>query len=102
MIGAISKLFGGNKSEKDVKKIRPVVEQINQFFNQYESLTNDELRSKTAEFKQRIAAHLNTINSSIEEKKKAAEELPIADINGRDVFYKEIDELKSYPKHLLW
>jgi len=95
MIGAISKLFGGNKSEKDVKKIRPVVEQINQFFNQYESLTNDELRSKTAEFKQRIAAHLNTINSSIEEKKKAAEELPIADINGRDVFYKEIDELKT-------
>ena len=25
MIGFISKLFGGNKSEKDVKKIHPVV-----------------------------------------------------------------------------
>jgi len=95
MIGAISKLFGGNKSEKDVKKIKPVVEQINRFFEQYQSISNNELRKKTAEFKERIAAHLNTINTSITEKKKAAEELPIADINGRDIFYKEIDELKK-------
>lgn len=68
MIGVISKLFGGNKSEKDVKKIRPVIEQINNFFDQYQSLTNDELRNKTAEFKQRIATHLNTITTSIDEK----------------------------------
>ena len=95
MIGVISKLFGGNKSEKDVKKIRPVVEQINNFFDQYQSLSNDELRNKTNEFKQRISEHLKIINSSIAEKRKAAEELPIADINGRDVFYKEIDDLKT-------
>ena len=29
MIGVISKLFGGNKSEKDVKKILPLVDEIN-------------------------------------------------------------------------
>ena len=95
MIGAISKLFGGNKSEKDVKKIKPLVEQINGFFDQYQLLSNDELRNKTAEFKQRIAEHLNTINTEITSKQKAAEELPIADINGKDIFYKEIDELKK-------
>jgi preprotein translocase subunit SecA len=95
MIGMISKLFGGNKSEKDVKKIKPVVDLINQFFNQYQSLSNDELRNKTAEFKQRIAAHLNKINTEIADKQKAAEDLPVEDINGKDVFYKEIDELKK-------
>ncbi len=95
MIGVISKLFGGSKSEKDVKKIRPVVEKINQFFNQYQSLSNDELRNKTAEFKQRIAAHLSIINNEIAQKQKAAEDLPVEDINGKDVFYKEIDELKK-------
>lgn len=95
MIGVISKLFGGSKSEKDVKKIKPVIEQINQYFVQYQSLSNDELRNKTTVFKERIAAHLNTINTSIEEKKKAAEELPITDINGRDVYYREIDDLKT-------
>ncbi len=95
MIGAISKLFGGNKSEKDVKKILPQVEKVNQFFAQYKSLSNDELRNKTSEFKQRIATHLQAINSEITGKQKAAEELPIEDINGRDNFYKEVDELKK-------
>jgi len=95
MIGAISKLFGGNKSEKDVKKILPQVEKVNQFFAQYKSLSNDELRNKTSEFKQRIAKHLEAINNEIAGKQKAAEELPIGDINGRDNFYKEVDELKK-------
>jgi len=95
MIGAISKLFGGSKSEKDVKKIMPQVEKVNQYFAQYQSLSNDELRNKTNEFKQRIAVHLQKINEEIAGKKKAAEELPIEDINGRDNYYKEIDELKK-------
>ncbi|HMU10451.1 MAG TPA: preprotein translocase subunit SecA, partial [Ferruginibacter sp.] len=95
MIGAISKLFGGNKSEKDVKKILPQVEKVNQFFAQYKSLSNDELRNKTSEFKQRIAKHLEAINNEIAGKQKAAEELPVEDINGRDNFYKEVDELKK-------
>ena len=95
MIGAISKLFGGNKSEKDVKKITPQVAVINQFFAQYQSLSNDELRNKTAEFKLRIAAHLGGIDQQITDKKKAAEDLPLEEINSRDTIYKEIDELKK-------
>ena len=43
MIGIISKLFGGSKSEKDVKKIAPEVQKINQFFAEYHSLS---LRAK--------------------------------------------------------
>ena len=56
MIGVLSKIFGGNKSEKDVKKITPQVAKINHFFTQFQSLSNDALRAKTAEFKQRIQA----------------------------------------------
>ena len=59
MLGIISKIFGGNKSEKDVKKILPMVEKINQFFKEYESLSNDQLRSKTIEFRERIKGHLD-------------------------------------------
>jgi len=95
MIGAISKLFGGNKSEKDVKKISPQVEKINQFFAQYQSLSNDELRNKTVEFKQRIATHLDTINTEITTRQRTAEELPVEQINAKDVIYKEVDELKK-------
>ncbi|HRI23549.1 MAG TPA: preprotein translocase subunit SecA [Ferruginibacter sp.] len=95
MIGAISKLFGGSKSEKDVKKILPQVEKINQYFSQYQSLSHDALRNKTNEFKQRIATHLQAISDEIAGKQRAAEELPIDDINGRDNFYKEVDDLKK-------
>ena len=95
MLGFIQKIFGGSKSEKDVKKIRPVVEQINQFFNQYQALRNDELRNKTNEFKQRIAEGLNSVNTEINNKQKAAEDLPVVNINEKDVLYKEIDELKK-------
>jgi acetyltransferase-like isoleucine patch superfamily enzyme len=44
MLGFISKIFGGSKSEKDIKTLSPVVEQINQFFQSYKTLSNDELR----------------------------------------------------------
>ncbi len=95
MIGAISKLFGGNKSEKDVKKITPQVALINGFFAQYQSLTNDALRNKTLEFKQRISDYLADIDRQIADKKQAAEDLPLEEINKRDVIYKEIDALKK-------
>jgi len=95
MIGFISKIFGGNKSEKDVKKIAPEVEKINRFFNSYASLTNDELRSKTEEFRSRIKEYLKEADAEIEAKKSEAEQLPEDNINERDLIYKEVDELKK-------
>jgi preprotein translocase subunit SecA len=95
MLGIISKIFGGNKSEKDVKQILPLVEKTKQFFASYKSLTNDELRNKTVEFKQRIKEHLAEIDAIIDTKKKEAEALPIAEIGGRDIIYKEVDTLKK-------
>jgi preprotein translocase subunit SecA len=95
MIGFISKLFGGNKSEKDIKSIMPRVDQINQFVTAFSSLSNDELRAKTIEFKQRISNHLQEIDNSIAELGKKAEELPFSDISGKDNLYIEMDELKK-------
>ncbi|HEU4575507.1 MAG TPA: preprotein translocase subunit SecA [Chitinophagaceae bacterium] len=95
MAGLFSKLFGGSKSEKDVKKIQPLVEKINQHFAAYQSLTNDQLRNKTQEFRQRISDHLNAINAEIASKNKQAEELPFNDLLGKDAIYQEVDKLKK-------
>ncbi len=95
MLGFISKIFGGNKSEKDVKKITPQIEKINHYFAQYQSLSNDELRNKTQEFRQKIKNHLADIDKEIEAEKQAAENLPVTDITGRDNIYRHIDELKK-------
>ncbi|HEV2480792.1 MAG TPA: preprotein translocase subunit SecA [Puia sp.] len=95
MLGFLSKVFGGNKSEKDIKNIMPVVAEINRHFAAYNSLTNDELRAKTVEFRARIADHLSGTDSKITQLNQQAEELPFNDINGKDVIYQEIDKLKK-------
>src|SRR5258706_3046407 len=95
MLSFISKVFGGNKSAKDVKKIQPKVEEINQHFTAYASLSNDQLRNKTEEFRQRIKEHLTEVDNEITEKNKAAEELPFNDLLGKDAIYQQVDKLKK-------
>ena len=95
MLGFLSKIFGGSKSEKDVQKIQPLVGQINAFFQQFQTLSNDQLRGKTSEFRARIREQLSDIDAQISEKKQEAEALPTADLNGRDAIYQEVDKLKK-------
>src|ERR1700744_4234238 len=95
MLGILSKIFGGNKSEKDIKSIQPLVVEVNKHFATYQSLSNDQLRGKTAEFRSRIKEHLNEIDTQIAGLNQKAEALPFNEINGKDVIYQEIDELKK-------
>ena len=94
MLGFITKMFGGSKSEKDVKLLQPVVQKVNTHFNSFQSLSNDELRGKTIEFKERISKHLQAIDGAISKQQEEAEALPITDITGRDAAYQLIDKLK--------
>jgi preprotein translocase subunit SecA len=91
MLGFLSKLFGGSKSEKDIKQLQPIVEKVNGFYQQYQSLSNDQLRGKTAEFRARIQEHLSEVNTEIAAKKAEAEAQ--GDILAKDEIFKEIDEL---------
>ena len=95
MLGFIWKLFGGNKSEKDIKLIQPLVAVINNHCASYQSLSHDALRAKTAEFKLRIREHLQQIDNEIADLNKKAEELPFSDITGKDSLYNEIDRLQK-------
>ncbi|HEY0678240.1 MAG TPA: preprotein translocase subunit SecA [Chitinophagaceae bacterium] len=95
MLGFFSKMFGGSKSEKDIKEVYPLVEQINRHFAAYQSLSNDELRNKTLEFRQRIREHLSAIDKEIMDINTQADELPFSDINGKDNLYQQVDKLKK-------
>jgi preprotein translocase subunit SecA len=91
MLNFINKLFGGSKSEKDVKKLSPVINQINQHFQSYQSLSNDDLRAKTVDFRQRIATHVKEITTQISDLKTNAE--TTVDIHAKSDLYKQIDQL---------
>ena len=95
MIGFISKIFGGSKSEKDVKGIMPMVTRIAERFDAFQSISNDELRNKTQEFRQRIREHLKEIDALIEETNKKAEELSYDDLVGKDAIYQQVDILRK-------
>ncbi len=95
MLGFVAKLFGGSKSQKDVKLLLPIVEKVNEHFQQYQSISNDELRSKTIDFKNRIKLHLQEIETQIADLGKEAEELSIEDISGRDLIFQQIDKLRK-------
>lgn len=41
-------------SEKEVKRVRPIVEKINSLESEIQKLSDEELRNKTAEFKDRL------------------------------------------------
>jgi len=95
MLQIISKLFGGSKSEKDVKKIQHLVPIINSHFEGYKALSNEALREKTPEFKARIKAHLSEIDALIESEQARAEALPLSELMGRDTIYQDIDKIKK-------
>ncbi|MBC9931077.1 preprotein translocase subunit SecA [Chitinophaga qingshengii] len=93
MLGFLTKLFGGNKSDRDIKSVTPIVQQINEEYGKLQSLPIDDLRHKTQEFRERISAHLAAIDKEIAEKKEAAE--AVVDITEKDAIYQEIDILKK-------
>jgi len=45
----------GTKNERDLRKIRPLVERINEIETGYQRLDDEQLKAKTAEFRERLA-----------------------------------------------
>ena len=93
MIGILSKIFGGNKSDKDVKRIQPIISEINKIYSGLNDLSWDELRNKTQEFRQRIKQYLSDTDEQIAAKKAEAENNSIDDPHAREAIYNEVDKL---------
>ncbi|MDA0736333.1 MAG: preprotein translocase subunit SecA [Bacteroidetes bacterium] len=60
----ITKIFG-SKSEKDIKSIQPLIEEIKSYSSSLEALSDDELKAKTEHFKQLIAEATNEVRNEI-------------------------------------
>jgi len=55
MFSRLISRIAGNYNEKQIKKIMPLVAQVNSFYKQYETLTHDDILALTQQFKERIA-----------------------------------------------
>ncbi|WP_396194378.1 preprotein translocase subunit SecA [Flavobacterium sp.] len=92
-INSIIKAFIGDKSQKDVKATQPYINKIKALEPVLASLSHDELRAKTAEFKEKIKQARAKQDAEIEAKKTLAENT--ADIDQREDIYNAIDALEK-------
>ena len=53
MLNVLSKIFG-TKNDRDLKRIRKIVDEINKFEPTISSLSDEELKGKTVEFRARL------------------------------------------------
>lgn len=92
-LNSVLKVFVGDKSKKDVKDLQPLVNQIKSFEAALEKLSHDELREKTAFFKNKIKEDCKEINEQIGKLLKEVKES--ADIDKNEDIYADIDKLKE-------
>jgi preprotein translocase subunit SecA len=55
MFKNIAKALGGDPQKREIDRVTPLIDQINQLESEYEALSPEELRAKTAQFRQRLA-----------------------------------------------
>jgi preprotein translocase subunit SecA len=94
MFNFLSKIFPG-KSEKDINRILPIVEQINHYFEEYQKLSDDELRGKTDEFRNRIAESIKEYENEILSKKESLKSGEGLSLEERESIYTEIETLQK-------
>ncbi len=54
MIGDVLKKIFGSQNERNLKRIAPLVDEISQFEPKIRALSDDQLKAKTPEFRQRL------------------------------------------------
>ena len=92
MFGFIKKLFG-NKYDRDIKAIMPIVDKINEEYALLENVSNDELRNKTLAFRETIAEHLKSIDEEIADVQKEID--ASENIFKKQELFTEMDKLKK-------
>ncbi len=92
-LNSILKAFVGDKSEKDVKAIQPLIAKVHTFEKALAALSHDELRAKTAEFKEKIKQARADKDAKIATLKSDAENT--TDIDAREDIYAAIDVLEK-------
>jgi len=78
MLDTLMKAVFGSKHDRELKRVRPIVDEINRHYESYQSLSDEELRGKTTEFKTRIAAALEGVTDP--EARRVAEQEALNDL----------------------
>jgi preprotein translocase subunit SecA len=87
------KIFG-NKYDKDLKEITPTINKIKEVYPEIQSLSNDQLRAKTSEFKKIIQESTATICKEKDDLKSKSSNDSLSP-QEKESIYSKIDELEK-------
>ncbi|MFN3800069.1 preprotein translocase subunit SecA [Belliella pelovolcani] len=90
----LAKVFG-TKSDRDIKELTPKVALINQEYSKLQSLSDEELRAKTAEIKNTINSDLKSFDDKIADFRAQIEALAPEKVHEKDALYNEIDKTEK-------
>ncbi|HXP50191.1 MAG TPA: preprotein translocase subunit SecA, partial [Bacteroidia bacterium] len=93
-VSALSKVFG-NKHDRDVKEIQPVIDNILEIEKSLALISDDELRGKTAEFKKRIQDKIGENENKKKELKSKVEADEALPVKEKEEIYVEVDKLEK-------
>ena len=89
----VNKVFG-NKAQKDIADIKPFIDKINNFSSIVSTLSNDEIRDKTNQFKKEIKEAIKPKNNEISALKNKLKDQNL-DIDFKDQVYSDIDKIEK-------
>jgi len=99
MVNFLKSLLG-SKSDRDIKSLTPELEKTHASYEIISKLTNDELRAKTTEFRERIKEYILEDEEEMALLKEKAENDDSISIEAKEEVYQEIDliEKRLYDK----
>jgi len=93
-VNVLSKVFG-NKHERDVQELKPVIDKIEEIEKSLSSLSDSQLREKTIEFKKRIQDKISEKEkekAELKHKVESEEEIPARE---KEEMYRHVDKLEE-------
>jgi preprotein translocase subunit SecA len=96
MIGSLSKALKsifGDKAQRDLKEVQPLVDRTKEEFAKLSGLSHDELRARSAALKARVSERTKGTDEQVAALRKEIDDDPKMDIHEREKRYEQIDKL---------
>jgi len=94
MVNFLKRLLG-SKADRDMKELNPMLDRILAAYPAIRELSNDGLRAKTQEFRDRLREDVAADEATIAELKTRIEEEPDMDVEEKEELYVRIDKLEK-------
>ncbi len=94
MLKLIAKIFG-TKSDKDIKRIMPIVEESKREFEKLQAISNDDLRRETQLIQERINTELKPIDDQLAALHQRIADHPDMELGEKEGVFAEIDKIEG-------